>query len=159
MIYVWEIDACVIFNLGSGKSVLAFILENRRAVAFVKNKAHRDFIMDNLSHEVKVQGLAPDSQPAKPEQLTSWEAKRGNACQPAPVRLGAAGAGVTSRLPAPASMPSSPTTRCGPTLPGPVPPPSGSQPPQTTTGGLVGFGAMSWSDGTTQAQIAVPGKK
>ena len=53
MIYVWEIDVGVIFNPGSGKSLLAFILENRRAVAFVKNKAHRDFIMDNLSHEVK----------------------------------------------------------------------------------------------------------
>ena len=64
MIYVWEIDAGVIFNPGSGKSLLALILENRRAVAFVKNKAHRDFIMDNLSHEVKVQGLAPDPQPA-----------------------------------------------------------------------------------------------
>ena len=50
MIYVWEIDVGVILNPGSGKSLLAFILENRRAVAFVQNNAHRDFIMDNLSH-------------------------------------------------------------------------------------------------------------
>ena len=40
MIYVWEIDVGVILNLGSGKSLLAFALESRRAVAFVKNKAH-----------------------------------------------------------------------------------------------------------------------
>ena len=43
MIYVCEIDVGVIFNPGSGKSLLAFILENRRAVAFVKSKAHKDF--------------------------------------------------------------------------------------------------------------------
>ena len=140
MIYVWEIDVGVIFNPGSGKSLLAFILENRRAVAFVKNKAHRDFIMDNLSHEVKAQGLAPDPRPAKPEQLTAWEARRGNTCQPAPVRLVAAGVGATSRPPAPAGTPSSQTTGRGPTLLGLLaPPPAGSQPPQPATGGLVGF--------------------
>ena len=31
MIHVWEIDVGVIFNPGSGKALLAFILENRRA--------------------------------------------------------------------------------------------------------------------------------
>ena len=43
MIYVWEIDVGVIFNPGSGKSLLAFILENRRAVAFVKKKGPQGF--------------------------------------------------------------------------------------------------------------------
>ena len=38
----------IIFNLGSGKSLLAFILENRRAVAIVKHKAHRDFHHEQL---------------------------------------------------------------------------------------------------------------
>ena len=57
----------IIFNPGSGKSLLAFILENRRAVAIGKNKAHKDFIMNNLSEAVKTQGLAPDARPAKPE--------------------------------------------------------------------------------------------
>ena len=41
MIHVWELDVGIIFNPGSGKSLLAFILENRRAVAIAKNKAHR----------------------------------------------------------------------------------------------------------------------
>jgi hypothetical protein len=77
MIYAWEIDVGVILNLGSVKSMLAFIWENRRAVAIVKNKAHRDCIVENLSHDVKTQGLAPDARPAKPEQLTAWEAKMG----------------------------------------------------------------------------------
>ena len=48
MIYVWEIDVGVIMNPGSGKSLLVFILANRRAVPFVKNKAHRDFIVYNF---------------------------------------------------------------------------------------------------------------
>jgi hypothetical protein len=134
-IYVWEIDVGVIFNLGSGKSLLEFILENRRAFAFVKHKAHSDFIMGNLSHEVKAQGLAPDPRPPKPEQLTAWEARMGNACQPAPIRLAAARAGATSRPPAPTVMPSSPTAGRGSTLPGlPVPQPAGSQPPQPGRG-------------------------
>ena len=42
MICVWEIDVGVILNLGFGKSLLALILENRRAVAIVKNKANRN---------------------------------------------------------------------------------------------------------------------
>ena len=142
MIYVWEIDVGVILNPGSGKSLLAFILENKRAVAIVKNKAHTDFIMVNLSHEVKTQGLAPDARPTNPEQLAYWEARRGNACPPAPIMLAAAGAGATTRPPAPASMPSPPAAGRGPTLPGlPVPPAGGPPPPQPTTGGLAGCGA------------------
>ena len=141
MIYIWEIDVGVILNPGSGKSLLAFILENRRAVAFAKNKAHKDFIMENLSHEVKTQGLAPDTQPTKPEQLKAWEGNMGNTCPPAPIRLAAAGAGATSRPPAPASMPSPPSAGRGPTLHGlPVPQPGGSQPPQLATG------AWGWLD-------------
>ena len=42
MTYVWELDVGIIFDPGSGTSLLAFILENRRAVAIVKNKTHRD---------------------------------------------------------------------------------------------------------------------
>ena len=75
MIYVWEVDVGIIFNPGSGKSLLAFILENRRAVAIVKNKAHKEFIMNNLAEEVEMQGLAPDTQPAKPDELTAWETR------------------------------------------------------------------------------------
>ena len=44
MSHIWEINVGVIFNPGSGKSALAFILENRRAVV-LKNKAHKEFLM------------------------------------------------------------------------------------------------------------------
>ena len=146
MIYVWELDVGIIFNPGSGKSLLAFILENRRAVAIVKNKAHRDFIMNNLSEAVKTQGLAPDARPAKPEELTAWETRKGSTCPPAvppaPSLCVAAGVGATTRPPASAGMPSPPAARRGPTLLGlPVPPAGGPPPPQPATGGLAGFGA------------------
>ena len=147
MIYVWELDVGIIFNPGSGKSLLAFILENRRAVAIVKNKAHRDFIMNNLSEAVKTQGLAPDTRPAKPEELTAWETRKGSTCPqavpPAPSLCAAARAGATTRRPAwPHSRHAFPAAaRRGPTLPGlPAPPAGGPPPPQPATGGLAGFG-------------------
>ena len=48
MIYLWEIDVGVIFIPGSGKSLLAFILENKRAVTIVKNKAPQGFYHGQL---------------------------------------------------------------------------------------------------------------
>ena len=39
MVHAFEIDVGVIFNLGSGKSLMAFIMESRQAIAVVKNKA------------------------------------------------------------------------------------------------------------------------
>ena len=39
--------------------------------------------MNNLSEVVKMQGLAPDAKPAKPEELTAWETKKGNTSLPA----------------------------------------------------------------------------
>ena len=148
MIGVWELDVGIIFNPGSGKSLLPFILENRRAVAIVKNKAHRDFSMNNLSEAVKTQSLAPDARPTKPEELTAWETNKGNTCPPAgppaPSLRAAAGAGATTRPPASTGMPSPPTAGRGPTLPGlPAPPTSGPPPSQPTTGegGLAGLGA------------------
>jgi hypothetical protein len=133
--------------------LLAFILENRRAVAIVKNKAHRDFIMKYLLDAVKTQGLAPDARPAKPEELTARETKRGiarppagppplAATQTAPSLLAPVGADATSPPPAAASMPSPPAAGCGPTLPGvPEPPAGGPMSLQPTTRGLAGFGA------------------
>ena len=50
-------------NPGSGKSVLAFLVEDGRAVAIAKNKTHNDFIMQGLVAAVKGNNLAPDGRP------------------------------------------------------------------------------------------------
>jgi hypothetical protein len=62
MIHVWEIDVGVIWNPSSGKSVLAFILENRRAVGIMNNRAHMEFVVQRLMEAVKANSLAPDPQ-------------------------------------------------------------------------------------------------
>ena len=41
MIHVFDIDVGIFLTPASGKALMAIILENRRAVAIVKNKAHR----------------------------------------------------------------------------------------------------------------------
>ena len=139
----------IIFNLVFGKSLLAFILENRRAVAIVQNSAHRDFIMNNLSQAVNTQGLAPDTRPAKPEELAACETRKGSTCPqaapPAPSLCVAARVGATTRRPAwPHSGHAFPAAaRRGPTIIGlPVPPAGGPPPPQPATGWLAGFGAV-----------------
>ena len=42
---MWEIDVGVLFQRCSGQSLLAFILERKRAVGITKNKAHKDFVL------------------------------------------------------------------------------------------------------------------
>ena len=76
MIHVWEIDVGVLFQPGSGQGLLAFVLERKRAVGIMKNKAHRDFVFKNLSAAVRSLGLAPDKRPPKPADLTAWETTR-----------------------------------------------------------------------------------
>ena len=73
MIFVWELDTGVIFNPVSGFPLLAFILENKRAVGIMKNKAHRDFVKEQLIEAVKTLNLAPDTRPPKPPELATWE--------------------------------------------------------------------------------------
>ena len=58
---------------GSGQSLLAFVLERKRAVGIVKNKAHTDFVMKNLVAAVRSLGLAPDKRPPKPVDLVADE--------------------------------------------------------------------------------------
>ena len=41
---MWEIDAAVLFQPGSGQALLAFVLERKHAVGIVKNNAHKDFV-------------------------------------------------------------------------------------------------------------------
>ena len=60
---------------------MAIIMENKQAVAVVKNKAHREFIMQQLVECVKTFNLAPDKRPTKPQELTSWESSHGRAAQ------------------------------------------------------------------------------
>ena len=43
MIHVWEIDAAVLFQPGSGQSLLAFVLERKHAVGIVRTKAPQGF--------------------------------------------------------------------------------------------------------------------
>ena len=104
MIFVWGIDVGVIFTPGTGKSLLAFIMENKRAVGIVKNKAHKDLVMQCLSDVVKNQNMAPDARPAKPEALTVWESTRGNAPR-GNVSAGPAGEGAATIWPAPPAQP------------------------------------------------------
>ena len=66
----------VILNCGSGLSLLAFVLERKKAVGIMKNKAHKDFVMQNLKQHVKTLGIAPDKRPPKPAALKAWEAQR-----------------------------------------------------------------------------------
>ncbi|MCP3883971.1 MAG: hypothetical protein GY700_00545, partial [Propionibacteriaceae bacterium] len=76
-IHVFDIDVGILLNPGSGKSLLAVVLENRRAVAIVKNKAQKTFIMRNLTEAVKAANLVADKRPLKPQELTVWEASKG----------------------------------------------------------------------------------
>jgi hypothetical protein len=72
IIHLWEIDSAVLFQPGSGQALLAFVLERKRAVGIVKNKAHKDFVYNNLVRHVKVLGLAPDKRPQKLTALSKW---------------------------------------------------------------------------------------
>ena len=76
MIHVWEIDVAVLFQPGSGQSLLAFVLERKHAVGIVQNNAHKDFVYKNLAAAVKSLGLAPDRSPTQPNELTTWDTSR-----------------------------------------------------------------------------------
>ena len=56
----------VILNPGSGKSALASILENRRAVGIMKNKAQKEFVMQRLMEAVWANNVAPGARPPPP---------------------------------------------------------------------------------------------
>ena len=103
MIHVWGIEAAVLFWPGSGQSLLAFILERKRAVAVVSNAQQRTFLKQNVAQAVKTLGLAPDRRPPKPAELVAWESRR--AVGGAPPKAGSpaiAGAHAPNALPAPA---------------------------------------------------------
>ena len=74
MIHAFGIEAAVLFWVGSGQALLAFVLERKRAVGIVRNAAEKRFLLTNLKQHVKVLGLAPDQRPPKPAELVAWEA-------------------------------------------------------------------------------------
>ena len=163
---MFAIGVGIFLTPASGKALMAVILENRRAVAICKNKAQRDFIMQQLLENVKALSLAADRRPAKPQELVEWESTRGRTGQqaagssagngraggavpPAPVApwLGAGGAGgaapgASPQLPPPAVLPPALPKAAGAALPPPILPSgsSGSSPPPAATG-LAAFGA------------------
>ena len=155
MIHVFEIDVGVFLTPASGKSLMAIILENRRAVAVVKNKAQREFIMSQLMDGVKVLNLAADRRPAKPHELTAWESSQlGSNPRPStlpPPGTGAGGTtgaaqGASTHLPPPQVPPPAVPKGAPPQLPPPAvptgasPPPAAASPP--AAGGLAAFGAQ-----------------
>ena len=128
MLHVFEIDVGVFLNIGSGKSLLAIIMENRRAVGIVKNKAHRDFVMQQLLEGIQTLNLAPDTRPPKPQELVAWEsraaaAKAGGATPGVPPLGGIPTATGTAGA---ASSPPPPPARSVPTIVPTVPPPLGA---------------------------------
>ena len=82
MIHVWDIDVGVVLMPGSGQSLLAFIMENKRAVGIAKNTAHKKFIMKTLTDAVKTMGLAQHNPPPKPHELQAWENSQARAPPP-----------------------------------------------------------------------------
>ena len=151
MLHIFEIDVGVFLTPASGKALMAVVLENRRAVAVVKNKAHKEFIMQQLTEGVKAHNLVADKRPPKPQELTEWEggqrqagAKASGATPAAPGAT--SGLPVAPPAPAPgkASAPGMPSTPHLPPLvvtqpaaatpaPAPAPAPAAS--------GLAAFGS------------------
>ena len=137
MIHVWEIDVGILFNPAAGKSCEAFLLENRRAVAIVKNKVHKDYVMGNLLQTVKNQNLAADTRPQRPPELAAWEASHPRAGNSTP--------GPTPRPPpqAPAALPPPPSALPPPPAALPSPPAVlGVLPAPPANPGFAGFGAV-----------------
>ena len=153
MIHVWEVDTGVIFNPGSGCSLLAFILENKRAVGIVKNKAHREVVKDQLLAAVKTLNLAADTRPPKPGELTMWEGARGRpppTKPPAPPAASAAGVYTPAKAGAPGpSMPSLPPLVVG-AIPVAAAAPAASAPPAASAAGACTLAAA----GGPQASLA-----
>ena len=132
LIHVFGIEAGVLFWVGSGQALLAFILERKRAVAVVRNNEMKDFVKQNLAQAVKSLGLAPDRRPPKPAELVAWEQRRavggvppkaGQETPPTPSGS-SAGGGAPSILPAPVLPPTATATVLHP----PPPPPTGAAP-------------------------------
>jgi hypothetical protein len=144
MIHVWEIDVGVLFNPGAGKSCQAFLLENRRAVAIVKNKAHKEYVMSNLTQAVKTQNMAVDTRPARPAELAAWETRRPQGGMPASTPVPR----PSALTPAPATLPGAlatlpPPPEVSPPAPAALPsPPAAAVPPAPAAAtGIAGFGA------------------
>ena len=125
MIHVFGIESAVLFMVGSGQSLLAFVLERKRAVGIVKNAQQKKLVKETLAQAVKTLGLAPDRRPPKPQELVAWESRRavGGA---APLTLPKAGApqadcrtGASSSIP-----PSATPALVGALAPSVTPPPA-----------------------------------
>ena len=164
MIHVWGIESAVLFMVGSGQALLAFVLERKRAVGVVKNATQKKFVKANLAQTVKTLGLAPDRRPPKPAELVAWESRRavggavpiGKAGPPASAQgtggAGAQGTGSAASAPSILTMPtaapasaSAPNILTMPLPPGagtPAPPAPKQAPPTgpSAAAGLAAFG-------------------
>ena len=160
MLHVFEIDVGVFLTPASGKALMAIIMENRRAIAVVKNKAQKDFIMQQLTEGVRTLNLVADRRPPKPQELTEWEggqrqagAKASGATPPAPATP-ATPAALPAALPAPPAPPApAPGKASAPGVPPPLLPPpvvthlaaasagSGPAPPPPAASSLAAFGS------------------
>ena len=153
MIHVFGIEAAVLFWVGSGQALLAYVLERKRAVALVRNAQEKKFVKATLVRAVKTLGLAPDRRPPKPAELVAWETRQavGGAPVPtpkppavpaagggAPAPSGAAPSVFTVRPPA-AVPPLAAASASG--APAATPPPPASAPPPAAA--LAAFGASS----------------
>ena len=163
LIHVFGIEAAVLFWVGSGQALLAFVLERKRAVGIVRNAAEKKFVKENLVQAVKTLGLAPDRRPPKPAELVAWEARKAVGGAPpkagqatpeaiAGTTLGAM-ASASAALPttggAPSILPVRPQAEV-PTLAAVSPPPavtpaaaasSAAVPPQPAASSLAAFGS------------------
>ena len=117
MIHVFGIEAAVLFWVGSGQTLLAFVLERKRAVAVVRNAAEKKFVKATLARAVKSLGLAPDRRPTKPAELVAWEARGAVGGAPPNPKAGV----PPPRPPVPAAGALAPAVRSGVTAAGGTP--------------------------------------
>ena len=139
MIHVFDVDVGVFFTPGSGKSLMAVILENRRAIAIVKNKAQKDFIMEQLTAGVKSLNLVADTRPRKPQHLIAWEMASGGAAKAGGAAPKAGGLPVLGSIP---GAPSAPLAQ----------PPTGLSPPPGAGAG----GGLPLASGKAPSPILPP---
>ena len=148
MIHVFGIEAAVLFWVGSGQALLAYVLERKRAVALVRNAQEKKFVKATLVRAVKTLGLAPDRRPPKPAELMAWETRQAVGGAPVPTPKPPAVPPAPSGVPAPGgAAPSVFTVR----PPAAVPPASGAPaatpaplaPAPPPAAALAAFGASS----------------
>ena len=75
LIHVFSPDVLIIFDVGAGEMIKASLAQRVVCVGIVPNKAHKEFVMQELRRFVLQMNLANvvDGCPAKPVMLTRFE--------------------------------------------------------------------------------------